>query len=112
MDKGVVHFMKIVDEIIKSVIDIEKPFIVAANGPGIGFGSTILGHADYAICTESSYFLAPFSSIGLSPEFCSTYLFPKAIGKLRASRALLFAHKVRSNEALDWGLVNEVIPDG
>jgi peroxisomal 3,2-trans-enoyl-CoA isomerase len=109
---GINHFMGYVDGFIKSVINFKKPLIVAANGPGIGFGCTILGLADYVVCTDDAYFLAPFSQIGLSAEFCSTITFPLLMGRLRASRVLTFGHKVKSNEALEWGLANKVVPKG
>lgn len=107
---GLEYFLTKVDTLIKSFIDLRKPLIIAANGPGVGLGLTALGLVDYAICSQDAWFWAPFTRIGLSAEFCSSYTMPRIIGATRASQALLFSQKVTSQEALDWGLVSKVAP--
>lgn len=110
MREGIAFFMNRVDRLIKSCIDFRKPIFIAANGPGVGIGLTVLGLVDYVVCTDDSWFWAPFTTLGLSPEFCSSYTFPKLIGNSRTSQALLLSHRVTAQEALDWGLVSKVVP--
>ncbi|MAV26959.1 MAG: crotonase [Gammaproteobacteria bacterium] len=97
--------------LLESIIDFPKPFIVAANGLGVGIGCTILGLADVAFAAESARFRCPFSSLGITAEASSTYTFPRLLGHQRASWILLSAEWVSSADAKDAGLVNEVFPD-
>ncbi len=97
--------------LLEAIIDFRKPFVVAANGLGVGIGCTILGLADIAFAAESARFRCPFSSLGITAEASSTYTFPRLLGHQRASWILLSAEWVSSVEAKDAGLVNEVLPD-
>ena len=54
-------------------------------------------------------FHAPFTELALSPEGCSSYTFPKIMGKLKATEILLFNKKLTASEAYNCGLVNEII---
>lgn len=102
--------LDVMDEYIAAVVDLRKPVMVAANGPGVGAGCTMLGVVDYAVCAEHAYFWAPFSRLAIVAEFCSSLTFPEIIGRSRASQLFMFNHKMTSKEALEWGLVSRVFP--
>ncbi len=55
-------------------------------------------------------FHAPFSKLGQSPEACSSYTFPRTMGIRRATDILVFNRQLTAQEALDRGIVTEVIP--
>jgi enoyl-CoA hydratase/carnithine racemase len=93
------------------IIDFPKPFIVAANGLGVGIGCTILGLADTAFMAESARMRCPFSALGLTAEACSTYTFPHLMGRQNASWFLLSAEWMSSTECVASGLAKEVLPD-
>ncbi|KAI1283228.1 Enoyl-CoA delta isomerase 2 [Halotydeus destructor] len=109
-ETGADQFVKIVMDFISSIINLRKPLIVAANGPAVGGGFTMLGVSDIALCSDRAYFWAPFSRIALSPEFCSTVTFAELVGRTRASEILMCNRKVTAEEALSWGLVSHVYP--
>jgi Delta3-Delta2-enoyl-CoA isomerase len=54
-------------------------------------------------------FHAPFSKLGQSPEACSSYTFPRTMGIRRATDILVFNRQLTAQEALDRGIVTEVI---
>lgn len=62
------------------LIDFPKPLMAVIRGPAIGLGCAILPHFDTVYCSERAYFALPYTEIGLVPEACSTYLFPKILG--------------------------------
>lgn len=97
--------------LLEAIIDFPKPFIVAANGLGIGIGCTILGLADMAFAATSARFRCPFSSLGLTAEAASTFTFGRLLGHQKASWFLLSSEWISASQALDAGLLMEVFSD-
>lgn len=87
------------------------PVITAVNGPAAGVGCSIGLMGDLIIAAESAYFLQAFRRIGLVPDGGSTWLLPRTIGRARAMEMALLGDKIPAAKALEWGLVNQVVPD-
>ena len=102
---------KTLNEMLVAIIDCPKPFLIAANGLGVGIGMTILGLADLVIVAESAKFKAPFSSLGLTAEAASTYTFSRLMGHQQAAWVLLSSEWFSANQIVDMGLAAEVVPD-
>ncbi|PIO75932.1 enoyl-CoA hydratase/isomerase family protein [Teladorsagia circumcincta] len=100
----------VLKEYIQAYIDHEKPLICLINGPAVGIAVTVLPLFDYVIATDRSTFHTPFSTLGQSPEGASSYTFPILMGQLRASEFLILNKKFSAHQALEAGLVNEVVP--
>lgn len=96
---------------IKAMRTHAHPIITAVNGAAAGVGCSIALMGDFIICAESGYFLQAFRRIGLVPDGGSTFLLPHMIGRARAMEMTLFGDKVHSDQALEWGMVNRVVPD-
>jgi enoyl-CoA hydratase/carnithine racemase len=97
--------------LVDVVIDFPKPFIVAANGLGVGWGATVLGLADVAFMAESARLRCPFSTLGLTAEGGSTYSFPRIMGPQAAARFLLGAEWWPAAQCKADRLVLDVFPD-
>lgn len=65
------------------VIDCKKPVIAMVNGGAIGAGATILPHCDLVLASDKAFFYTPFPLLGIVPEFCSSYTFPKLMGLVK-----------------------------
>lgn len=63
------------------------------------------------MAARSSYFLLSFARIGLVPDGGMTFLLPPAIGVTRAREMALLAEPLAAEKALDWGLINRLVPD-
>jgi enoyl-CoA hydratase/carnithine racemase len=98
-------------ELMSSIIDFPKPFLIAANGLGVGIGMTINGVADMVFMAESARFRAPFSALGLTAEASSTYTFSRLLGHQRASWMLLSGEWFSAQECVQAGLALAVVPD-
>jgi len=98
--------------IIKGIRELPKPVIAAVNGPAVGIGCSLALACDLIWAAESAYFGLAFVNIGLAPDGGSTFLVPAAAGKARALEMALLGDRVSAAQALEWGLINRVVPDG
>jgi 2-(1,2-epoxy-1,2-dihydrophenyl)acetyl-CoA isomerase len=98
--------------IIKGIRELPKPVIAAVNGPAVGIGCSLALACDLIWAGESAIFGLAFVNIGLVPDGGSTFLVPIAVGKARALEMALLGDPVSAEDALDWGLINRVVPDG
>ncbi|XP_040839971.1 enoyl-CoA delta isomerase 2 [Ochotona curzoniae] len=96
---------------VSCFIDFPKPLVALVNGPALGIAVTILGLCDVAYASDKATFHTPFTSLGLSPEGCSSYTFPKIMGLAKAAEVLVFGKTLTAGEAYAAGLVAEVFPD-
>jgi 2-(1,2-epoxy-1,2-dihydrophenyl)acetyl-CoA isomerase len=91
--------------------ELSVPIVVAVNGAAAGVGCSLALLGDIIVAGESAYFLQAFRRIGLIPDGGSTYMLPRAIGKARAMEMALFGERVPAAKALEWGMINRVVPD-
>jgi 2-(1,2-epoxy-1,2-dihydrophenyl)acetyl-CoA isomerase len=98
--------------IITGIRELPKPVVAAVNGPAVGIGCSLALACDLIWAAESAVFGLAFVNIGLVPDGGSTFLVPAAAGKARALEMALLGDPVPAQQALDWGLVNRVVPDG
>ena len=89
----------------------EKPVIVAVNGVAAGAGFSMAVAGDMVIAAESAKFVMAYTAAGLSPDGSSTYYLPRLIGVRRAMELMLTNRLLKAPEALEWNLVNQVVPD-
>lgn len=106
LDNGIALFHKF----ISSFIDFPKPIIGAVNGPAFGIMVTTLALMDTIVASDTATFTTPFTSLGQSPEGCSTYTFPQILGPSLASKMLYFNYRLPVAEAQQRGFVSEVLP--
>jgi enoyl-CoA hydratase/carnithine racemase len=95
----------------RAVVEFDKPVVAAAQGVAIGGGATILFHADIVYVGESLRLRLPFASLGLVPEWGSSYMLQANIGAQRAAELFYTAQWVDANKALDCGIAAAVLPD-
>jgi 2-(1,2-epoxy-1,2-dihydrophenyl)acetyl-CoA isomerase len=98
--------------ISKGIRELPKPVVAAVNGPAVGIGCSLALAADLIWAAESAVFGLAFVNIGLVPDGGSTFLVPIAAGKARALEMALLGDPIPAQTALDWGLINRVVPDG
>ena len=92
--------------------EIPKPIIGALNGTAAGVGATLPLQWDIRLAGERTRFGFVFVRRGLVPEAASTWILPRLVGLSRAAELLLTGRMLAADEALAWGLVSRVVPDG
>src|SRR3954470_8639830 len=90
----------------------EAPVIAAVNGSAGGAGLSLAIFADIVLAAESSKFTLAYTKAGLAPDGGSTYFLPRIVGLRRALEMALTNRVLSAQEALAWGLVTQVVPDG
>lgn len=91
--------------------DLPMPWISAVRGAAAGVGCSLALAADMVVASETAYFLQAFSRIGLVPDGGSTHLLVRGASRVRAMEMVLLGDRISAARALDWGLINYVVPD-
>jgi enoyl-CoA hydratase/carnithine racemase len=86
-----------------------QPVIAKVHAIATAAGCQLVAACDLAVAAEGTRFATPGVKIGL---FCSTPMVPvsRAVGRKRALELLLTGEPIDAETALDWGLVNRVVP--
>jgi 2-(1,2-epoxy-1,2-dihydrophenyl)acetyl-CoA isomerase len=90
---------------------LEKPVIAAVNGPAAGAGLSLACVCDVRIAAESATFVPAFVNIGLVPDAGGPYFIRRLVGTPRAFEWMASGRRLSAEEALEWGLVSEVVED-
>ena len=90
----------------------KKPMIAAIQGAAIGGGLGLALTADIRIIAQSGYFCANFTKLGIHPGFGSSFTLPRLIGPARAAHIFYTGRRIGAEQAVDWGLAEEIAPDG
>ena len=88
-----------------------KPVIAAVNGYAIGGGHVLHVVCDLTIASENAIFGQTGPKVGSFDAGYGTWYLEDAIGKKRAKEMWYTNRKLSAAEALDWGLINKVVPD-
>jgi 2-(1,2-epoxy-1,2-dihydrophenyl)acetyl-CoA isomerase len=97
--------------IMHAIREMGKPVLAAVNGPAVGIGCSLALCCDLIVAGESAYFLLAFVNIGLVPDGGSSLFVPTRVGMARATEMAMLGERVGATQALDWGLINRVVPD-
>ena len=89
----------------------DKPIIGAVNGYAITGGFELALNCDFLIAAESASFADTHARVGIQPGWGMTQLLQQAVGRRMAKQMSLSCQFISAGQALQYGLVNEVVPD-
>jgi enoyl-CoA hydratase/carnithine racemase len=94
---------------METIHELPQPVIAKVHGIATAAGCQLVAACDLAIAADGTRFATPGVNIGL---FCSTPMVPvsRAVGRKRAMQLLLTGEPIDAATALDWGLLNRVVP--
>ncbi|WP_298670136.1 enoyl-CoA hydratase/isomerase family protein [uncultured Sphingomonas sp.] len=87
-----------------------KPIVAAIQGAAVGAGLGLALVADFRVASPEARFSANFVNLGFHAGFGISHTLPRVIGVQKASLMLLTGRRVKAQEALGYGLVDEVVP--
>jgi enoyl-CoA hydratase/carnithine racemase len=110
--RDVPFFQRLFDvctELMETIHRLPQPVIAKVHGTATAAGCQLVAACDLAVAADGARFATPGVKIGL---FCSTPMVPlsRAVGRKRALEMLLTGTPIDARTALDWGLVNRVVP--
>jgi len=89
----------------------DKPLLAAVKGVAVGGGATLLLLCDIIYVGESLRFRLPFTSLGLSPEFGSSFTLPQLVGPQRAADILFDAEFLSADQVTKLGIALDKFSD-
>jgi 2-(1,2-epoxy-1,2-dihydrophenyl)acetyl-CoA isomerase len=98
-------------EAMRRFMKMDAPVVAAVNGTAAGAGVGLMLMADLAVCGQSAKLTLAYTNAGLTPDAGASFLLPHTIGAKRAMELLFLNRVITAQEALDWGLLNAVVPD-
>ena len=103
------HIFALCTEMMKTIQQVPQPVVAAVQGPALAAGCQLVATCDLVVASDGAVFSTPGVKIGL---FCSTPMVAvsRVIGRKRALQMLLTGEPVTASTAVDWGLINEVVP--
>lgn len=108
-------YMKEVTQVFHAAISrlnwMDPPVVGAINGTAAGGGLSLALAADIAIAAETAKFTMAYTKIGLVPDGASTYFLARLVGLRRAKEMVLLNPVLTAQQALEWGLINQVAAD-
>jgi 2-(1,2-epoxy-1,2-dihydrophenyl)acetyl-CoA isomerase len=101
------------DVLHQAIVDFRRipyPVIGAINGVAAGAGFSLALMCDLRIASSEAAFVCAYGRIGASPDGGMTYFLPRVVGPSKALELLLTDRLISAEQALELGLVSEVVP--
>jgi 2-(1,2-epoxy-1,2-dihydrophenyl)acetyl-CoA isomerase len=96
---------------IRLIVGTEKPFICRLNGVAAGAGASLALACDHVVASENASMLWAFANIGLVLDSGSSFFLPRLVGRQKAFELATLGEKINMQQALQLGLVNQVVSD-
>jgi 2-(1,2-epoxy-1,2-dihydrophenyl)acetyl-CoA isomerase len=96
--------------VVSLIASMPKPVLAAINGTAAGAGLGIVCACDFRIGAAGSRYTTAFAGIGLTADSGLSWSLPRLVGSARATALLLLAEPFTSEQALEMGLLNAVVP--
>ena len=112
LKRGYYHGFLNVQKGFRHIEKCPKPVIAAINGVCMGAGLELALSCDLRVASELSYFSLPEANKKIIPGIGGTQRLTRLIGVGRAKEMLMLGKMIRARTALEWGLVNWIVPPG
>ncbi|MET0375174.1 MAG: enoyl-CoA hydratase-related protein, partial [Rhizorhabdus sp.] len=89
----------------------QVPVVTAVRGAAAGVGCGIALAGDMIVAGDAAAFIMAFRNVGLASDGGASYFLTRAIGRVRAMEMMLLGKKLPAATALEWGLINRVVPE-
>ena len=104
--------LELIGSAVRLLAELPKPTIAAVNGVAAGISTSLALACDLAVAAEGASFAFSWVKLGLAADGGASWLLTRLAGPRRAKELIMTARRLSAAQALDWGLVNEVVADG
>jgi len=95
--------------VLRTLYDFPKPIIAAVNGPAIAGGMALATITDFTLAVPDAKFGYTEVRVGFVPAIVASFLL-RQVGELRTRELLLSGRLIKAREALDLGLITQIVP--
>ena len=88
----------------------KKPIVAAVQGAAVGAGLGLALVADFRVAAPEARFTGNFVKLGFHPGFGLSHTLPRLVGQQRAALLMLTGRRIPGDEALAWGLADDIAP--
>jgi len=106
------YFSRLGKAMFSRLESLDIPVVAAVNGTALGGGLELALACDFRVASERAGFGLPESNLGIIPGWGGTQKLLKHVGYARALEMILTGEMIKASEALEIGLVQEVVPRG
>ena len=107
---GFLEYMVHFQDCLDAIRHLGKPTIARLNGMTVGGGNEFNMACDLAVMSDSAFIRQVGTRVGSVAAGGGTQWLPIIVGDRRARELLFFSEPITAQTALDWGLVNKVVP--
>ena len=108
-DDGTTAYVERIQDVTRAMVLGDTPVVGAIRGWAVGGGLEWVINCDFAIAAEGTRFFFPEVTWGLFVTGGVTEILPRLVGLQRARDMILFGEKFDARQALEWGLLREVV---
>jgi enoyl-CoA hydratase/carnithine racemase len=103
--------MQFFGQVMLALHELPKPTIAKIRGIAAGAGMSLALGCDLTVASDNARFSEIFAKRGLSVDGGSSWLLPRLVGLHRAKELAYFADILSAAEAVEFGLINRLVPD-
>jgi len=96
------------EDLARALMDCPAPILGAINGAAYGGGTELTLACDFAYAAKHARFALTETTLGIMPGMAGTQYLPRAVGIRRAKEIILTGRPFSAEQALEWGLINEL----
>jgi len=104
------HMLETYNPLVLQIRRLELPVLAEIHGTVAGAALGLVLACDLRIASEEACFVVGFLGIGLAPDSAVSLFLPAIIGLGRATEAAFINEPITAQQALNWGLVNRLVP--
>lgn len=101
-------FLKQGNEVMNRIETFSKPVVAVINGFALGGGCELAMACHFRIASERAKFGLPEINLGILPGYGGSQRLPQLIGKARALEMMLTGDMITAQQALQFGLINQI----
>ncbi len=103
-------FIRLGQGCMDTIANSPMPVIALVNGFALGGGCELALACDWIIASNKALFGLPEVGLGLYPGFGGTQRLTRLVGPARAKEMIFTGRRLKAEEALAWGIANQVVP--
>ncbi|MEY2966180.1 MAG: hypothetical protein RLY50_230, partial [Actinomycetota bacterium] len=108
---GIADLRRRQNQVTMALRNLPQPVVAALPGAAAGAGLSIALAADVRIAAERAIVMTAFANVGASGDFGTSWFLPRIVGEARAKHLMFTTPRLTARQALDFGIINEVLPD-